>query len=234
MTLSTARTLASRKNARSSGTSRSSRNGLERDHILDTALGIVLVGGPQRMRLNELARRLHVVPSALHYHFPGGKDELVGALFDREESRLLQAMARAIAGGESARSRLLALATARLRNAARVAHLYGADRPRRKRVQRNGVRATEIQDFVMHRRRSFLKREREMISPILRDATSNHVSHSSIELLAAAFQGALFNVTRTFALTPSHRSDAILAELVDVLVLGIEGRSTPSRGTRQT
>ncbi len=40
---------------------------------------------------------------------------------------------------------------------------------------------------------------------------------------AAAFQGALFNVTRTFSRTTSRRSGAVLAELVDVFVRGVEG-----------
>ena len=45
-----------------------------------------------------------------------------------------------------------------------------------------------------------------------------------IDLLAAAFQGALFNVTRTHALTASQRSAPILAELVEVFFTAVEGR----------
>src|SRR5215510_10658415 len=82
---------------------------LERDRILDAAMSLLLDEGPARMRLAELARSLGVVPSALHYHFPGCKDEVIAALFDREESRVLDAMNRAVAAADTPRTRLLAL-----------------------------------------------------------------------------------------------------------------------------
>jgi AcrR family transcriptional regulator len=197
--------------ARSAAT-RASRQGLEREQILDAALGLVLARGLRRTRMAELARRLGVVPSALHYHFAGGKDELIAAVFDREEARLLSAMERAVAGSRAARSRLLALARARLENAARLGRLYPV----------NESIGDEIQAFVMERRHRFLQCERRMIGHILRDAVGRgEFSETAIDLLAAAFQGALFNVTRTFAPTPGRRSEVILAEVVDLLFRGI-------------
>jgi AcrR family transcriptional regulator len=189
-----------------------SRQGLERERILDAALGLVLSHGLRRTRMAELARRLGVVPSALHYHFAGGKDELIAAVFDREESRLLAAMERAVAGAADARGRLLGLARARLRNAARLGRLYPIDESI----------GDEIQAFVMQRRHRFLKSERRMIGRILRDAVGRgEFSETAVDLLAAAFQGALFNVTRTFAPRPGRRSEAILAEVVDLLFRGV-------------
>ena len=43
-------------------------------------------------------------------------------------------------------------------------------------------------------------------------------------MLAATFQGALFNVTRTLRLRASRRSEAMLDELVDVFFAAIETR----------
>jgi AcrR family transcriptional regulator len=191
---------------------RRSRPGLERERILDAALGLVFARGLRRTRMAELARRLGVVPSALHYHFPGGKEELISAVFDREESRLLDAMECAAAGADDAQARLLALAGARLEHAAKLGRLHVIDESI----------GDEIQAFVMQRRQRFLQRERQMIGRILRDAVGRgNSSEAAIDILAVAFQGALFNVTRTFALAPNSRSKAVLAEVVDLLFRGI-------------
>ena len=210
----------SNRSNRSANAPRSSRDVLERDRILDTAMGLLLDRGPARMRLADLARSLGVVPSALHYHFPGGKEEVTAAIFDREESRVLAAVDAAVAAAASPRERLLALATARLQNAARLTHLHGSERSPRKAGQAGP--GEEIQEFVMQRRQGFLKADRARIARIFRDASGGHVSSSSIDLLAVAFQGALFNVTRTFTLTPSRKSQAVLGELVDLFFRGVE------------
>jgi len=54
--------------------------------------------GPGLMRLAELARGLDVTPSALHYHFPGGKEEVVSAL---NETQLDQFISLLDLGGPS-------------------------------------------------------------------------------------------------------------------------------------
>jgi AcrR family transcriptional regulator len=160
----------------------------------------------------ELARRLGVVPSALHYHFAGGKDELIAAVFDREESRLLSAMERAVGGSGDARGQLLALARARLENAARLTRLYPV----------NESSAAELDGYLMQRGQRYLQRERQMIGRILREAVGRgEFSETAIDLLAAAFQGALFNVTRAFALKPNRRAQATLSEVVDLLFRGV-------------
>jgi AcrR family transcriptional regulator len=200
------------KRAARSVTARASRHGLERERILDAALGLLFARGLRRTRMAELARRLGVVPSALHYHFAGGKDELIAAVFDREEARLLTAMERAVAAARDARGQLLALARARLEHAARLGRLYPIDESI----------GDEIQAFVMQRRQRFLQLERQMIGRILRDAVGRgEYSETAIDVLAAAFQGALFNVTRTFALAPNSRSQAILGEVVGLLFRGV-------------
>lgn len=211
---------------------RPSGEGLERERVLDGALVLLLERGPARLRLAELARQLGVVPSALHYHFPGGKDEVVTAIFDREEARALEAIEAAVAAADSPRGRLLALAKARLQNASRLARLHQAERD----ADAGGPNATstaaELQDYVMRRRQGFLDRERELVSEILRSGP-HRVTRQTVDLLTVAFQGALFNVTRTFALTTNREADRVLAELVDLFFLGIERHArretTPSR-----
>ena len=186
-------------------------------------MGLLLESGPGRMRLAELARHLGVVPSALHYHFPGGKEEVIIALFEREESRVLESMTAGVSAADSPRRRLLALATARLQNAARVACLHRSDGFRcRARPAVRTTPANEIQDYVRERRQGFLDAERQMIAGILRDGADRRVSTSSVDLLAVAFQGALFNVTRTYSLTASRKSIGLLTELVDLFFRGIE------------
>ena len=199
----------------------SSRDVLERETVLDAALGLLLEHGPGRMRLADLARQLGVVPSALHYHFPGGKDEVIGAIFDREEKRVLEAMTAAATQSGDVRTRLLALATARLTNASRLARLHRVDFPASGRAAGDRGPATEIQEYVLQRRQGFLDRERDLISQILRSGARVRARDHRIDVTAAAFQGALFNVTRTFALTPTAKADGVLAELVDVFVLGL-------------
>jgi hypothetical protein len=82
--------------------------------------------------------------------------------------------------------------------------------------------ADEVQGFVMQRRHRFLQRKRAFFARVLRGgAEHGEFSEGSIELLAIACQGALFNLTRTYALTPSRKSQAILAEAVDLLFRGI-------------
>jgi AcrR family transcriptional regulator len=223
MATTTAKPVTRGVNASPSRRARSSRDVLERDRILDKALGLLLESGPGRMRLAELARHLGVVPSALHYHFPGGKDEVITALFDREEVRVLEAMTAAVSAADTPRRQLLALATARLQNAARVARLYRSDESRgRARPVAGTAPANEIQDYVRERRQGFLDAERRMIAGIFRDGANRHISASSNELLAVAFQGALFNVTRAYSLTPNRKANQLLTELVDLFFRGIE------------
>ena len=212
-----------RRTRTSHAPSKASREVLERDRVLDAAMGLLLEVGPARVRLADLARRLGVVPSALHYHFSGGKEEVITALFDREEARVVEAMARAIATEDSPRHRLRALAAMRLQNATRLARLHQSDGTRPDAPPARGTTtANEIQDYVMQRRQGFLNAERRLVADIFRDVASRRISPTSLDLLAAAFQGALFNVTRTFSLTTSRKADAMLTELVDLFFDGVE------------
>jgi AcrR family transcriptional regulator len=202
---------------------------LEREKVLDAGLVLLLEHGPSRMRLADLARQLGVVPSALHYHFPGGKDEVIAAIFDREEARALEAMTSASALAETPHRRLLAMATARLKNASRLARLHRADDEQVTQVAVTQSPATELQDYVLQRRHAFLDRERALIAEILRSGARGRVNQDRIEMLAAAFQGAMFNLTRTFASTTQQKAAGVLAELVDLFFVGVERRANGRR-----
>jgi AcrR family transcriptional regulator len=100
---------------------------LKRNRILDEALDLVLREGVRRFSASELARRLGVVKAALYHHFPGGKGEIVNAVFEREEDRLLAASERAVAAAEDTRGRLLAIGVTSVRELVRLARLYRID-----------------------------------------------------------------------------------------------------------
>ena len=53
------------------------------------AAGLVFARGLRRTRMAELARRVGVVPSALHYHFAGGRDELMAGFGDQRGSPVM-------------------------------------------------------------------------------------------------------------------------------------------------
>jgi AcrR family transcriptional regulator len=82
---------------------------MTREKILDEALQLLLRTGVRRFRVSELAERLGVVKSAVYHHFPGGKEEVVAALFEREEGRVVAVMEEAVATPGSSRERLLRL-----------------------------------------------------------------------------------------------------------------------------
>jgi hypothetical protein len=48
-------------------------------------------------------------------------------------------------------------------------------------------------------------------------------------MLAAAFQGAMFSLTRTFASRTQQKAAGVLAELVDLFFVGVERRASGRR-----
>ena len=188
---------------------------LTRDRILEAALRLIVSDGPRRASIAELARRLGVVKSALYYHFPGGKEEIVREVFEHEERAILSAISRAIGRASGARERLAALVRATAAHILRVARLYPVSEDA----------SDEIEEFLAARRREFLARERALIASVLRDGvTSGDVREVDADLVAAAVQGALRQVVRAYALRPGAQSTRLLAGLVDVVFDGIGGR----------
>ncbi len=188
---------------------------LSRERILDAALNLIMTDGLRRASLSEIARRLGVVKSALYHHFPGGKSEIVDRVFEREERGILDEAARAVAGARGARARLVALAGSTVAHIVRLARLY----PLRDEA------ADQIELHFEARRRSFLDREREQIASVIRSGIeAGEVRSVDADLAAAALQGALRQIVRTFALKPGRASLEVLTRLVDLTFDGIGAR----------
>ncbi len=188
---------------------------LTRERILDAALAQMVAEGPRHFSASRLARRLGVVKSALHHHFPGGKTELVDAVFGRFEQEVLDASAQAAQAAGSTRERLEGVVLASARHTLRLAHLYGVTEDA----------AGEIDDHLSERRRAFLARQRELIVAILAaGAARGEVRQVNPELVAAALQGALQSVVRVFAPRPEQDPEEALRGLVDEVLDGIGRR----------
>ena len=200
---------------------------LTRDRILDTALNLIMTDGLRRASLAEIARRLRVVKSALYHHFPGGKGEIVDQVFEREESGILAEAERAVAAAVGTRAQLAALAGSTVAHVVRLARLYPV----------RDEAADQIELYLEQRRRSFLDREREGIAAVIRRGIAGgEVREVDADLAAAAIQGALRQIVRTFALKPGRSSAPVLRRVVDLVLDGIGGRpwtpgppSPPSR-----
>ena len=67
---------------------------VRREQIAEAALGIVASQGLRGLSMAALARRVGLVPSGIYRHFKN-KDEILVALFDRVEQRLLANVAAA-------------------------------------------------------------------------------------------------------------------------------------------
>jgi len=188
---------------------------LTRERVLDVALNLIMTDGLRRASLSEIARRLGVVKSALYHHFPEGKPEIVGKVFEREEQGILAEARRAIAAASGTRSQLAALARSTVVHVVRLARLY----PVREET------ADQIELYLEERRRTFLDLERDQIAEVIRAGIrTGEVRPLDAELAAAAFQGALRQIVRTFALRPGRSSAPLLARVVDLVFDGLGGR----------
>ena len=67
---------------------------VRREQIATAALELVAGGGLRALSIGSLARRVGLVPSGIYRHFKN-KDEILAALFDRVEARLLENVAAA-------------------------------------------------------------------------------------------------------------------------------------------
>jgi AcrR family transcriptional regulator len=67
---------------------------VRREQIAEAALGLVASQGLRALSMAALARRVGLVPSGIYRHFKN-KDEILAAVFDRVEERLLANVAAA-------------------------------------------------------------------------------------------------------------------------------------------
>ena len=187
---------------------------LTRERVLDVALNLIMTDGLRRASLSEIARRLGVVKSALYHHFPGGKTEIVDQVFAREEEGILAEAWRAISATAGTRAQLAALARSTVVHIVRLARLYPV----------RDEAADQIELYLEQRRRTFLDRERDQIAAVIRAGIeTGEVRSVDVDLAAAALQGALRQIVRTFALRPGRSSAPVLARVVDIVFDGIGG-----------
>lgn len=187
---------------------------MTRDAILDEALRLLARNGIRRFRVSELAEQLGVVKSALYHHFPGGKQQLLQALFEREENRVLRSMEEAAQAAGSCRQRLKRLVQAKLKAISVLRQLY---------LVPEGV-VNEVAEFCRRRQMGFSLRERELLLEVLQEgAARGEVRDVNLPLLAAGLQAALLEVSEHVLRQQGVDVDSLTELMVDVLFSGIGG-----------
>ena len=180
--------------------------------ILDEALTLVSQMGIRRFSVSELAQRLGVVKSALYHHFPGGKWDIIRALFEREEEKVLSSMEASARKETTTRESLIALAKAQIEAVMELGRLYRV---------REDI-ADELEGFLVSRRRAFLQRERALIASILEQGVKKgEIKEVNVDLLSLALQGALHNLSRAYALRGEGLPLEEISELMEILFQGI-------------
>lgn len=188
---------------------------LNPDMILDETLLLVSQVGIKRFSLSDLAQRLGVVKSALYHYFPGGKLDIITALFQREEQKVLRSMEVSARTQKTARESLVALARAQIEALMDLGKLYRV---------REEI-ADELEGFLVSRRREFLQRERELIASFLREGVERgEIKQVKVELLALAIQGSLHSLSRAYALKGGGVPVEEISELIGMLFQGIGKR----------
>lgn len=80
------------------------------NRILDEAQALFTERGYVGTTVQQVAAKLGITKAALYYHFPQGKEEIFVELMRRHMRRLHQGLQQAIGAGDTARTRLEAMA----------------------------------------------------------------------------------------------------------------------------
>lgn len=185
---------------------------MTKTQILNEALTLLLQRGLRRFSVSELAERLGVVKSALYFHFPGGKNAIIEAVFGREEERVLKAMQEAVAGARSCQEKLKALIAAKLDSVVTLARLYGV----------SAAVSGELATHCRVSRRKFLERERELLHQVLAEGmASGEIRQLNVGLLAAGLQAGLLEVAEKAAVEQNASAKHLAELFVEVLFSGI-------------
>ncbi len=185
---------------------------LSKNHILDAALPHIIHSGIRRFSLSALADQLGVVKSAFYHHFPKGKSQLIHAVFEREETRIIDALNHATDTEPSTRLKLIRLAQTKIGQLLNLARLYRV---------REEI-ADELQGFFVMRRRLYLKRESDLIADILKVGIERReIRPVHVDLAASAIQGALQHVAITFIPGTGINQDESLANLINLMFDGL-------------
>lgn len=189
---------------------------MTKDTILQEASQLVVRTGVRRFQLSELAERLGVVKSAIYHHFPKGKNQVLQALFEREEERVLRAMEEAAQAPGSCQERLLRLVRAKLGTISLLAQLYRAP---------EGV-VNEVTEFCRGRRIGFSRRERELLLRLFQEGMERgEVRELNLDLLVAGVQAALLELSERVIREGGINVEELTQLMVEVLFSGIGGAS---------
>lgn len=194
--------------------------GLTRERILETARSALARYGPRKVSLTDVARELGVTKAALYHHFPGGKREILGAVFDAEGDRILARMRAAAAAAKDPRDRLRAAVTAKLGHLAGLRELLGVGE----------AVGREIQELCELQERRFAAGERTLFEEILEDGQRRGIfREASRERLARGLQSALHDLETTLVFAGPEEMESTVDELFDVLFHGIVRPQTGGR-----
>ena len=194
---------------------------LTRDKILTNARTVFARYGFRKTSLNDIVHDLGVTKTAIYHHFPGGKSEIIDAVLEAEEERILEAMRGAIAAeDDSARKLRQALL-------AKIAHL----RTLREVLEVSGEVGEEISRLYETHERRFKEQERELFEQILLEGQARGLFRDTPrEELARGIQSAAQDlISRMVFRDDAPGIEADLDRLLDVLFYGIVKRREPIR-----
>ena len=130
---------------------------VSREQILDVARHHIARLGYSKISLTAIAADLGVVKGALYYHVPGGKREILDAVLEREETRLLETMRDAARSASEPVQALRGAIRARIDFMRRLVNTLDIPEP----VLR------EIQSVAFRNERGFYAKERELYQEVL-------------------------------------------------------------------
>lgn len=188
---------------------------LDRNKILDACLAVVARHGFRKASLADIARPLGVAKTALYHHFPGGKQELMNALIQREEDLILLEMREAINKDEQPIKKIRNIILAKLNHFHRLRELFDV-------IIEVGE---EINNVYCNHKDTFHSAEVEMILSILKEGQqANLIRQTNIERLAYSIQIVLHHFELPLVFNKMVEIEKEVDELLDVLFYGIAAR----------
>jgi len=188
---------------------------LNKERILKVAVQQINLRGLRRLSLADLARELGVVKSALYHYFPGGKSDLIDSAFDSEEARLLTMLQQAVAAANGTAAKLLTFMKTRHMFIKEIANLY--------QMKENVL--NEIGGYGFARRQEYYKQEQAILENLLREGiAAGEIREIDVEIAACAIEGAMHQITHSYALTPAD-SDVDIVKLTDMMLNGLAARA---------
>jgi len=186
---------------------------LDRNKILDASVAVIAKHGFRKASLTDIARLLGVAKTALYYHFPGGKQELLHAVIQREEDIILEEMRRAVVSQEDPRKQMRSLILAKLIHFHRLRELFDV-------IIDVGE---ELFKIYSEHKTAFQTAEREMIQDIFQTGQKLNMfkPSSNIMRLASSIQSVLHHLELPLVFNSREDMEKEIDELLEILFYGI-------------